>query len=103
MLEHQVGPAPQNPRAILREQRAPGRQRLLGRAIARRVPATPMRGTLAIVSPVAGFSTGNVSPVGREAGERLVDCRRHGQALTSQAERLRDLTARATDATFCIA
>ena len=29
---------------------------------ARRVSAAPMRGTSAIVSPVAGFVTGNVSP-----------------------------------------
>ena len=31
-------------------------------SIARRVSAAPSRGTRAIVSPVAGLSTGNVSP-----------------------------------------
>ena len=79
VLEHQVGPAPQDPRALLGEQRratraAPPRPR----SSARRVSAAPMRGTSAIVSPVAGIvDRERLARVGLELEQRQVGDRRH--------------------------
>ena len=63
MLEHQVGPAAHDPRAVAAVPRraSPG-SAASAASSARRVSAAPMRGTRASSSPVAGFVTANVSP-----------------------------------------
>ena len=62
VLEHQIREAPEDACALFRRAALPSGSALSAAASARRVSAAPMRGTSAIVSPVAGLVTGNVAP-----------------------------------------